>query len=140
MRKEKMRVRFKNTKKLHLVQLFVNNALEYMNIADLEHTNLNIRFVKCLDGGATHGYCSGDIDEVDIKIATNVPFLMQLRALAHELIHARQFWAGELSPDLCAYKGVDHTNTEYENQPWEIEAHKYEDQLFMAAFPWAYDV
>ena len=135
-----MRVRFKNTKKLHLVQLFVNNALEYMNIADLEHTDLNITFVKCLDGGATHGYCSGDIGEVDIKIASNVPFLMQLRALAHELIHARQFWAGELSPDLCAYKGVDHTNTEYENQPWEIEAHKYEDQLFMAAFPWAYDV
>ena len=30
-----MRVRYKNTERLHLVQMFVNNALEYMNIADL---------------------------------------------------------------------------------------------------------
>ncbi len=135
-----MRVRFKNTKKLHLVQLFVNNALEYMNIADLEHTDLNIRFVPMLDGGHSHGHCIGDIGEVDITVATNFPFLMQLRTIAHELIHARQFWAGELSSDLCAYKGVDHTHTAYEDQPWEIEAHKYEDQLFMAAFPWSYDV
>jgi len=82
MRKEKMRVSFKNTKKLHLVQLFVNNALEYMNIADLEHTDLNITFVKCLDGGATHFYCSGDIGEFDIKFSSNVPFLLQFRSLA----------------------------------------------------------
>jgi len=135
-----MRVRFKNTKKLHLVQMFVNNALEYMNIHDLEHTDLNIRFVSMLDGGYSHGHCIGDIGEVDITIATNFPFLMQLRTLAHELIHARQFWAGELSSDLCAYKGVDHSNTEYDEQPWEIEAHKYEDQLFMASFPWEYNV
>jgi len=135
-----MRVRFKNTKKLHLVQMFVNNALEYMNIHDLEHTDLNIRFVHMLDGGYSHGHCTGDIGEVDITIATNFPFLMQLRTLAHELIHARQFWAGELSSDLCAYKGMDHTNTPYESQPWEVEAHKYEDQLFMASFPWSYNV
>ena len=135
-----MRVRFKNTKKLHLVQMFVNNALEYMNIHDLEHTDLNIRFVPMLDGGYSHGHCTGDIGEVDITIASNFPFLMQLRTLAHELIHARQFWAGELSSDLCAYKGIDHTNTPYESQPWEVEAHKYEDQLFMAGFPWEYNV
>lgn len=135
-----MRVRYKNTERLHLVQMFVNNALEYMDIADLEHTDLNITFVKKLDKGQSYGHCSGDIGEVDIVVATNVPFLMQLRTLSHELIHARQLWAGELSSDLCAYKGVDHTNTEYDNQPWEIEAHKYEDQLFMAAFPWSVNV
>ena len=41
-----MRVRYKNTERLHLVQMFVNNALEYMDIADLEHTDLNITFVR----------------------------------------------------------------------------------------------
>ena len=135
-----MRVRFKNTKKLHLVQMFVNNALEYMNIHDLEHTDLNIRFVRQLDNGYSHGHATGDIGEVDITIATNFPFLMQLRTLAHELIHARQFFSGQLSSDLTAWKDVDYSKADYEDQPWEIEAHKYEDQLFMASFPWSYDV
>ena len=99
----KMRVRFKNTKKLHVVQMFVNNALEYMNIHDLEHTDLNIRFVRQLDNGYSHGHATGDIGEVDITIATNFPFLMQLRTLAHELIHARQFFSGQLSSDLTAW-------------------------------------
>ena len=135
-----MRVKFKNTKKLHLVQMFVSNALEYMNIADLEDTTLKVTFVKSLDGGDTHGYCSGDIGEVEIKVATNFPFLMQLRTLSHELIHARQFWSGELSSDLCVYKGTDYSEAAYEDQPWEIEAHKYEDQLFMASFPWEHNV
>ena len=135
-----MRVRFKNTKKLHVVQMFVNNALEYMNIHDLEHTDLNIRFVRQLDNGYSHGYAIGDIGEVDITIATNFPFLMQLRTLAHELIHARQFFAGQLSSDLTAWKDKDYSKAKYEDQPWEIEAHKYEDQLFMASFPWSYDV
>ena len=135
-----MRVRFKNTKKLHVVQMFVNNALEYMNIHDLEHTDLNIRFVRQLDNGYSHGHATGDIGEVDITIATNFPFLMQLRTLAHELIHARQFFSGQLSSDLTAWKDVDYSEADYEDQPWEIEAHKYEDQLFMASFPWSYDV
>ena len=135
-----MRVRFKNTKKLHLVQMFVNNALEYMNIHDLEHTDLNIRFVRQLDNGYSHGHATGDIGEVDITIATNFPFLMQLRTLAHELIHARQFFSGQLSSDLTAWKDVDYSKADYEDQPWEIEAHKYEDQLFMASFPWEYNV
>ena len=135
-----MRVRFKNTKKLHVVQMFVNNALEYMNIHDLEHTDLNIRFVRQLDNGYSHGHATGDIGQVDITIATNFPFLMQLRTLAHELIHARQFFAGQLSSDLTVWKDKDYSKAKYEDQPWEIEAHKYEDQLFMASFPWSYDV
>ena len=135
-----MRVRYKNTRRLPIVQMFVNNALEYLNIFDLEHTDLNIRFVDKLDGGYSHGHASGDVGEVDITIATNFPFLMQLRTLAHELIHARQFFAGELSPDLTVWKEKDYSKAKYEEQPWEIEAHKYEDQLFMASFPWSYDV
>ena len=51
-----MRVRYKNTRRLPVVQMFVNNALEYMNIFDLEHTDLNIRFVDKLDGGYSHGH------------------------------------------------------------------------------------
>ncbi len=135
-----MRVRYKNTRRLPIVQMFVNNALEYMNIHDLEHTDLNIRFVRQLDNGYSHGHATGDIGEVDITIATNFPFLMQLRTLAHELIHARQFFSGQLSSDLTAWKDVDYSKADYEDQPWEIEAHKYEDQSFMASFPWSYDV
>ena len=85
-------------------------------------------------------YALTDIGEVDITIATNFSFLMQLRTLAHELIHARQFFAGQLSSDLTAWKDKDYSKANYEDQPWEIEAHKYEDQLFMASFPWSYDV
>ena len=136
-----MRVKFKNTKKLLVTKTFVWSALSFLDIAHEQDATITIKFVNTLDKGATDGNCSGDLDSVDICIATGGrPFLSQLRALSHELIHARQFLAGELSPELTCWKGEDFSETEYLEQPWEIEAHTYEDRLFMEAFPWHIDV
>jgi len=135
-----MKVKFKNTKKLTVTQLFVDNALRYLGIDDLEDTKIVVAFVDELDNGESHGHCSGDEQRVDITIATNFPFLMQLRTLSHELIHARQFFSGELDSNLTVWKGMDYSHADYESQPWELEAHKYEDQLFMEAFPWNVNV
>ena len=136
-----MRVKFKNTKKLLVTKTFVWNALAFLDIASEQDATISIKFVETLDKGETDGNCSGDLDSVDICIATaGRPYLSQLRALSHELIHARQFLAGELSPELTCWKGEDFSEAEYFDQPWEVEAHTYEDRLFMEAFPWHIDI
>ena len=56
-----------------------------------------------------------------------------LSTLAHEMIHIKQMTSGDLMIDheqnKRYWKGVDHTYTKYEDQPWEIEAFKNESRL-----------
>ena len=54
-----------------------------------------------------------------------------LETLAHEMIHVKQWVRGELKDTNCGrqlWKGKDYTNTDYDNQPWEIEAHRLEHE------------
>lgn len=131
-----MRVKYKNVHKLPLVKKFVENALEFLDIDTLEDATIRIKFTKTPDG--IEAECEGDLTDVFIDVNETMPFLKMLRALSHELIHARQFLSGELSEDMTVWKedGVDYSETEYEDQPWEIEAHEFEDILFMKSFPW----
>ena len=43
--------------------------------------------------------------------------------LTHEVIHAKQFISGELSPTTARWKNSDYTKTPYSKQPWEREAY-----------------
>lgn len=56
-----------------------------------------------------------------------------ISTLAHEMVHVKQMANGELEIDQETekkyWKGVDHTHTYYDNQPWEIEAFKKENKL-----------
>ena len=52
-----------------------------------------------------------------------------LLVLAHEMVHVKQWVRGELKDTNCGkqlWKNKDYTNTNYDNQPWEIEAHELE--------------
>lgn len=50
--------------------------------------------------------------------------------LAHELIHAKQFIKGELSPKMQRFKKKYHGKTPYSRQPWEKEAYKLESKIY----------
>jgi hypothetical protein len=136
-----MRIKYKNTYRLSIVQTFVNRALEHLQLDRMPKATIVIKFVPQLDGGDTEGYCwiSGS-KKIHIQLSQDRPFLKQLRALGHELIHAKQFLLGELDPDLKCWKGKDFSEAEYEDQPWEVEAHGLEDEVFMVSFPWDVEV
>ena len=52
--------------------------------------------------------------------------------LLHELWHVYQHVKGNLKDKRGKrlWKGIDHTETDYSDQPWEIEAQQMELKLF----------
>ena len=56
----------------------------------------------------------------------------KLRTLAHEMVHIKQYCKKELNEEMSKWKGrdVDSDNIDYDDQPWEIEAHTLGDQLY----------
>ena len=90
-------------------------------------------------GEVSYGFASGDRDTVEVELArgetcgsvyTKYTLEQIVKNLSHELIHCKQFIRGELSECGRVWKNVDHDDTPYEDQPWEIEAHELEQILF----------
>lgn len=54
-----------------------------------------------------------------------------IQTLLHELVHVRQHVRGELKDrgSKRLWKGVDHSATDYDDQPWEVEAYDLEVKL-----------
>ena len=52
-----------------------------------------------------------------------------METLAHELVHAKQFIIGELTPSLKYFKGKDYKCVPYSKQPWEREAYAKQKML-----------
>ena len=54
------------------------------------------------------------------------------KTLLHELWHVYQHVQGDLKDkrQYRLWKGVDHSKTDYEDQPWEKEAHEMEEILY----------
>lgn len=99
-----------------------------------------LAFKKHLDG--VSGLCNGDRDEACIDIAKGMyddtgeylPYDRRhiMHTLAHELVHAKQYFRGELRPNNDGWHGkpVDvSSQSEYANMPWEAQAYKYETIL-----------
>ena len=139
--------------KINDVDIYVQNII---NKFELDHydADIDIRFVKKCDGDAG-GYCFGDEDEVEIEIATHVQgeplsFKTILVNLAHEMVHAKQIITGQLIDHglkmattddggvslikSSTWEGVEHTDTPYDEQPWEIEAYALERQVYDECF------
>ena len=55
-----------------------------------------------------------------------------IRVLLHELWHVLQHVRGDLKDkgDKRYWRGIDHSSTDYSDQPWEIEAYEMEKQLY----------
>ena len=83
------------------------------------------------------GWCSvEDCDyrprEFLIEIHNFMTVENYLKTLFHELWHVYQHVKGNLRDkgSKRLWKGIDCTNLEWENQPWEIEAQKMEEILY----------
>jgi hypothetical protein len=124
--------RHKNKK---VVEKYVDNLFRALKINRLQRL-VNIKFKGTLDGYA-QGLCLGDRDYAEIEIGTKgQSFMRQMQALAHEMVHARQFLRGQLTSEGgFAWKGRKADGYEYMNQPWEKEAYRLERELFLDCFP-----
>jgi len=130
---------------------YVNAVGAVLNIFD-SLTEIDVVFTKKCDGDAG-GYCSGDLDEIEIEIATHVqgeelPKEQVLRNIAHEMIHAQQIITGRLEDlglqllqsgdtqtlvKVSIWDGETYTNTKYEEQPWEVDAYAREEDIMKEA-------
>jgi hypothetical protein len=119
-----------------IVEEYVSNLMVSLNIHRFTSRAVNIEFLKTLDGDA-QGLCNGDKQVALISINKSIPFLRQMQALAHEMVHAKQFLRGELGhkgSDL-RWQGKSAAKVAYIDQPWEVEAYRLERDLFLDCFP-----
>ena len=56
-----------------------------------------------------------------------------LKILFHELVHVYQHVRGDLRDKDAKrlWKGIDYSESDYDDQPWEIEAHAMEESLYL---------
>lgn len=83
-----------------------------------------------------HGWCTVEDDDYRprcflIEIHNRLKIDDYLNVLFHELIHVHQHVRGDLRDKgkLRLWKGIDYSESDYDDQPWEIEAHKLEKVL-----------
>lgn len=53
-----------------------------------------------------------------------------IKTLAHEMVHVKQYVYGELNEEGTIWFDVQCADLEYDEQPWEIEAHDVTDILY----------
>ena len=125
-----------------VTEYYIQQVLKELGLHKLRTFPMKIEMRKKL---ALHcqGLCEGTKKEVIITIATHCPdtgrkmtYIEMMKTLTHELIHAKQFIRGQLSGDgVWKWKGRNADNYKYDNQPWEKEAYRREDQIFLKCFP-----
>jgi len=92
-------------------------------------TNIHVKFHHKLfvDNSHSEGLCES-VDSrnfiIDVALYGN-----WMSTLAHELVHVKQFARGELTENLQYWKGKDHSETKYWEQPWEKEARRLQKKL-----------
>ena len=69
--------------------------------------------------------------EFEVEIHNRLTPQDYTSTLLHELWHVYQHVTGQLKDKYNKryWKGIDHSETDYEDQPWEKEAHKMEKVL-----------
>ena len=70
--------------------------------------------------------------EFEIEIHNRLTPKDYIQTLLHELWHVYQHVTGNLKEirGKSLWKGIDHSNTDYSDLPWEIEAEKMEEILY----------
>ena len=84
-----------------------------------------------------HGWCTVlDCDwrprDFEIELHNRLNVEDYVSTLLHELWHIYQHVKGNLKDKGSKrfWKGIDHTETDYSDQPWEVEAYEMEKKLF----------
>lgn len=116
------------------VEDYIHALAKELNIHRLYTKLIQVKFSNKLDHDAL-GLCWGDKDQVIIQISKKhegapIEFADMMRALAHEMVHAKQYLRGELCGYTHSWKGKKPRKYKYENSPWEIEAYGLENCLY----------
>ena len=96
---------------------------------------INIRPIYQLtETQGVNGDCMDEDDrEYTIRIDASLPINEMISTVLHEMVHVQQFLTGKLKqprPGAAVYKRVDYDwEMNYDDRPWEIEAHSREKQL-----------
>ena len=96
---------------------------------------INIRPIpKLTETQGVNGDCMDEEDrEFTIRIDISLPLNEMISTILHEMVHVQQFLSGKLKqpqPGKAVYKRVDYDwEMDYNDRPWEIEAHTKEKQL-----------
>ena len=122
---------------------FIDECIMALFPSDAKY-DIFFHFKKYVDKDGTHaGFCMGDKEESAIDIATHwmyeddeeVAYEAHEIAsnIAHELVHAKQFYKGQINMVDHVWKHNHETinceGLEYAETPWEVEAYAYEDIL-----------
>ncbi len=104
---------------------------------------ISLNFVKFERGSNDYGYCDW-IDQSDrkrdfmITIDSRLNKKETLLALAHEMVHVKQYAKGEMRDIFRPTRMVNwqgeryaHEEMDYWEQPWEIEAYGREKGLYV---------
>ena len=89
---------------------------------------------KLTETQGVNGDCMDEEDrEFTIRIDVSLPLNEMISTILHEMVHVKQYLSGTLKqprPGVAVYKRVDYDwEMEYDDRPWEIEAHCKEKQL-----------
>lgn len=102
---------------------------------------ITLRFKEFNKKSNEYGFCEWDDDnhrcrEFTITLDKNLSRKQLLLALAHEMVHVKQYAKGELKDYIkvnkSKWKGkiIDPIEVDYWEHPWEIEAHGRETGLY----------
>ncbi len=113
-----------------IVDWFVNRYLpRHKLIINVDHRGL-------LREGVFGWMWAADCDyrprDFEIEIHNHMDEEHYTKTLLHELWHLYQHVKGALRDKhgKRLWKGIDHSETDYEDQPWEQQAHQMEDVLY----------
>jgi len=84
-----------------------------------------------------YGYCLQETDrEYTLSIQRDLSLFDLISTVCHEMIHVKQYARKELRErqGKTMWKAKNHSNTSYENAPWEKEAFKHETGLAFECF------
>lgn len=79
-----------------------------------------------------NGYVEHLDDDYYVVIAKKLEGEMLIRTVIHELIHVCQMMSGALVFEgrRKYWNNTDHSTTQYNDQPWELEAYELEEKFY----------
>ena len=113
-----------------IVNWFVNTYLPRYKIT------INVDHLGLMRQGVFGWMWASDCDyrprEFEIEIHNRMTPENYTKTLLHELWHVYQHVKGLLKDkhNKRLWKGIDHSETDYKNQPWEKQANTMEEYLF----------
>ena len=105
-----MFIEIKTTKHPDLISTYVINILKELNVDRRKRYDIIIKFPKRMPNGYgdSFGVCEGDKADSIIHISNKQSFFEQMITLAHELVHAKQFFEGRYPSEREAISSEYH--------------------------------